>query len=160
MAGEHRLLWYLAKTFRPFFVPAKCKTRRFRFISLRPVLLQKKRRYLEGDIWSIFLSVVQISTKYRLCSKRVKIFRKAPEVQKLEDCCARENTTSSLLTAAGCGGSSLTVAQRLRQHCGSTVEAAARRRRRQPAVTVVEVWRWWSAAAAAAQAEARRRRRR
>ncbi len=36
----------------------------------RPVLLQKKRRYLEGDIWSIFLSVVQISTKYRLCSKR------------------------------------------------------------------------------------------
>jgi hypothetical protein len=32
LVGEHRLL---AKTFRPFFVPAKCKTRRFRLISLK-----------------------------------------------------------------------------------------------------------------------------
>ena len=27
---------------------------------------------MEGDIWSIFLSVVQILTKYRLTSKKVK----------------------------------------------------------------------------------------
>ena len=30
------------------------------------------RQYLDGDVWSIFLSVVQISTKYRLTSKNVK----------------------------------------------------------------------------------------
>jgi hypothetical protein len=28
--------------------------------------------YLEGNIWSIFLSVVQILTKYHLCSKKIK----------------------------------------------------------------------------------------
>ncbi len=39
---------------------------------IRPVLLQKKRQYLEGNIWFIFLSVVQISTKYCLCSKKIK----------------------------------------------------------------------------------------
>ena len=32
LVGEH---WLLAKTFRPFRSPAKCKTRRFRFISLK-----------------------------------------------------------------------------------------------------------------------------